>query len=668
MKILTKTGPRTSAALLLGLLGLCLQPGLAATDTSPAAAKALSAAASGPAKDALPPRRIEREGLVIDFVARPAGSSITGPVELMEAEQAEVYFKVTDAASGEPVSGLYPVVYMDIGDAWDMLHGNKDSAKGAATSCNDRVQIYLQGIVGMRPMIDLNSYFVLVMNQDPTIAVIDPILGITGRTNLYAQMILKRRGADWAKTEDEKRMFVSMPVADMVAVLDLERFTVANNLRAGDNPQRVVLQHDQKYLWIGNDSRKADESGVTVIDAEALRTLKSIPTGPGHHEIALSADDRYAFVSNRDGGSVTVIDVQTLEKVKDIETGPRPIGLAYSSASESLYVADGESGEIAVVDGRALEVTDRIRVGAGLGPLRFSQDGRWGVAVNPARDEVYVIDTSNNRVLHTVAMDGSPFQVVFSQRFAYVRGLETEKVRMINLTELAKGNAPLVTTFSAGEEPPAKARDLIVADTMMPAPGEAAMLLASPGDLTVYYYMEGMNAATGNFRNYGHAPRAVSVVDRTLREREPGVYSAKVKIPVAGKYDVALLLESPRMLHCFEVTAKPNPLMERQFDPLAVEFLLEDRHVKVGERAPFRFRLTDPATEKPRGDLKDVNVLYYAASGRGRTVAPAKPVGDGIYEVELSIKLAEAYYVWVGSESAEAPFQKLPYFSVRGVR
>jgi hypothetical protein len=109
-------------------------------------------------------------------------------------------------------------------------------------------------------------------------------------------------------------------------------------------------------------------------------------------------------------------------------------------------------------------------------------------------------------------------------------------------------------------------------------------------------------------------------------------------------------------------------MMERQFDPLAVEFLLEDRDVKVGERAPFRFRLTDPATEKPRGDLKDVNVLYYAASGRGRTVTPAKPVGDGIYEAQLSIKLAEAYYVWVGSESAEAPFQKLPYFSVRGVR
>jgi len=663
----TNTGRRLLAAASLALLAaLCLQPGLAATDLSPAAAEAAKALTE-PAAEA-PPRRIEREGLAIEFVARPAGTKTTAPVELMEAEQAEIRFKVTDAASGQPVSGLYPVVYMDIGEAWDMLHGGPSAAQGAATSCRDRVQVYLQGIVGMRPLIDLNSYFVLVMNQDPTIAVIDPILGITGRTNLYAQMVLKRRGADWVKTDDEKRMFVSMPVADAVAVLDLERFTVTHNLKGGDNPQRVVLQHDQKYLWIGNDSRKPDESGVTVIDAEALRTLKFIPTGPGHHEIALSADDRYAFVSNRDGGSVTVIDVQTLEKVKDIATGPKPISIAYSGGSDSLYVADGDSGEILVVDGRGLEITARIPAAPGLGPLRFSQDGRWGVAVNPSKNEVYVIDAPTNQVAHTLEMDGRPFQVVLSERFAYVRGLETEKVRMINLGELGKGNPPLVTTVSFGVEPPGKARDLIVADTMMPAPGEAAMLLTSPADLTVYYYMEGMNAPTGNFRNYGHAPRAVSVVDRTVKEREPGVYSAKVKIPVAGKYDVAFLLDAPRMLHCFEVTARPNPMMKAEFDPLAVEYLLEDRNIKVGKPARLRFRLTDPATKEPRDDLKDVSVLYYAASGRERSVSPAKPVGEGVYEAELSIKLTEAYYVWVGSESAESPFQKLPYFSVRGVR
>ena len=44
--------------------------------------------------------------------------------------------------------------------------------------------LYLQGIVGIRPMVDLNGYFVVVMNKEPNIYVIDPFVGITGRTNL----------------------------------------------------------------------------------------------------------------------------------------------------------------------------------------------------------------------------------------------------------------------------------------------------------------------------------------------------------------------------------------------------------------------------------------------------------------------------------------------------
>lgn len=73
------------------------------------------------------------------------------------------------------MQGLYPAAWIDLSKTWKG-HQLKD------LTCKDRVEIYLKGIVGMRPMIDLNSYFILVLNQDPTISVIDPIVGITGRT------------------------------------------------------------------------------------------------------------------------------------------------------------------------------------------------------------------------------------------------------------------------------------------------------------------------------------------------------------------------------------------------------------------------------------------------------------------------------------------------------
>ena len=45
---------------------------------------------------------------------------------------------------------------------------------GVGFDCRTRVTQYLQGLVGMRPMIDMNSYYVMALNRDASISVIDP--------------------------------------------------------------------------------------------------------------------------------------------------------------------------------------------------------------------------------------------------------------------------------------------------------------------------------------------------------------------------------------------------------------------------------------------------------------------------------------------------------------
>ena len=46
----------------------------------------------------------------------------------------------------------------------------------------------------------------------------------------------------------------------------------------------------------------------------------------------------------------------------------------------------------------------------------------------------------------------------------------------------------------------------------------------------VYYYKEGMAAPMGSFSNYGRRPRAVRVVDRSLREQSPGIYRTEARL------------------------------------------------------------------------------------------------------------------------------------------
>jgi YVTN family beta-propeller protein len=640
-----------------------LPAGVFAASGAPAAAAGGGAAgapadAGAPATDqsAEEGGRITREGVQVDFSVRPALRQGT----VMAADWADVTFRITDANTGEPISGRFPAAWMDLAKVWE-------SRGDAPMSCRDRVSTYLKGILGVRPMIDLNSHYVLVMNRDASISVIDPAVGITGITNLFAQIVLRRPPADWAKTGDQKRLFVTMPKAKAVAVADTETFKVTAEIEAGEEPTRAVLQADERYLWVGNNARRDEDSGVTVIDTATLKPVAFIQTGKGHHEIALTEGDRQAFVTNRDDGTVTVIDVQTLAKVKDLAIGPLPIAIAQSPLSKAVYVADGQEGTVAVVDPARLEVVSRIHAKPGLGPLRFAPDGRWGVVVNPTEGVVHVIDASTNRLAHSVPVGQQPYQVSFSRQYAYVRSLGTEQVAMVGLPSLAEPGVPPVKYFPAGEQPPGKAPDLGIANSMVPSVKEAAMFLINPFQGTVYYYMEGMNAPQGSFRNYGHEARGVDIVDRSLRETEPGVYSGRVKVPLAGTYDVAFIMDAPRFLHCFSAKVEPNPDVKQAVGPMGVEYHIAERKVPVGGTGTVRFTLTDPVEGKPLAGLEDVEVLYYNSTGGGRTVVPARAVGEGEYEAEVQVRDASTYYVFVRSRSQKTTFTDLPPASLMGV-
>jgi hypothetical protein len=599
------------------------------------------------------PQKLVKGGAVVEFSALPPGSTGAEPRPLMEGDYTEVRFRMTDATSGLPMRGLSPSAWMDVGRA---LPGAPEEQQ----QCKDRVALYLKGLVGVRPLVDLNSYYLLVLNQDASISVIDPLVGMTGKTSLYATVVMERPGADWIKSRDGRWLFVSMPRAGKVAVVDTETFRVKAQVETGEEPMRVALQPDGRYLWVGNDASSAGESGVTVLDTESLKPVARIPTGRGHHELAFTQDDRYAFVSNRDEGTVSVIDIAKLEKVKDLKTGPLPISLAFSSLSQVLYVADGKDGTITAIDGSRLEQVSRLSAKPGLGPMRFSQDGRWGLVVNPSEHVVHVIDATENRLAHTLSVSGQPYQLGITRAFAYVRSLDSERVGMINLSTLG-GEQPRVQGFAAGATAPNLAGDLSIASSISQASTEAAVFVVNPADNTTYFYMEGMNSPMGSFGNYGHNARAVEVVDRSLKEVEPGVYATHLRIPAAGKYDVAFLLDSPRVLHCFSLEAKPNPAVKHALGALELQYLDFPTRVPAGQTPRLRFTLAEAETHQPATGLKDVKVLTYLAPGRHRAEVSAREVEAGVYEVEPALAGAGAYYVYVSVPSKKVRYGGLSY-------
>jgi YVTN family beta-propeller protein len=616
-----------------------------------------SASAGGdPAKAAQDPHRYVHQGLVIELQAKPTDGE--ADEALTAGELSDIAFRITSESTGEPVRGALPGAWMDLAQVLGGQPGVQQK------SCKDKIALYLQGAIGIRPIVDMNSYFVLMLNKEPSISVVDPVVSMMGMTSTFARVPLKRPGTDWALSDGRKRLFVTLPTAGQVAVVETDHFKLETYVDAGTRPTRAALQPDGRYLWVGNDAEDPEKSGVTVIDTDTLELVAQVPTGAGHHEIAFSTDSRHAFVSNRDGGTVSVVDVQGLRKLQDVATGPLPISLDYSTTAQALYVADGKDGSVSVL-GPDLGVAKRIPLEPGLGPLGITQDGRYVLVLNPGADAVFVIDTADNELMHRIEILGKPYQLAFSETFAYVRALESERVSMINVDTLNEATEPAVLSFVAGGAAPAGAGDLPVAGSIAIAPGEGAVFVVNPADNTTYYYHEGMNAPSSNYQSRGASARAVMVVDRSLKETEPGLYTGKVKPPAAGQYDVALMLETPRVLHCFPLEVKDNPRLRRDRPALSVEYLQEARVLPAGKTLALRFRLRDSTNGAPRPGLRDVKVMYFLAPGRGRTEVAAREIGDGVYQVDLPLRQRGAYYVYVAVPSQGIGYTDLIYLSLR---
>lgn len=594
--------------------------------------------------------RLSRDGVTVEFEARPLDGE-----ELREGHFANIRFKVSDQNSGQPLSGMAPGAWLD--PTQSAPPGDRDS------SCKARVALFLKSSIGARPLLDLNSYFLLVLNKDASLTVIDPTVSVGGVTSTLARIDLPGRPMDWVATGDDKQVFVSMPERGEVAVIDTETFTRVASLDAGVQPLRVALQPDQRRLWVGNNSDDPAKGGVTVIDVPSRTTLKSFITGSGHHEIAFSGDSRYAFVSNRDAGTLSVIDIAEMRLAKTLQVGPHPLSVAYSALSQAVYVADGKEGTVRVIDVRSHQLRHTVKAEQGLGPMRFSDDGRYGIVLNTLENQALVIDASSDQLIHRIAVAAEPYQLTFTKGYAYVRGLASPKVSMINLASLGAGREPIVQGFEAGPAAPRQAGDLPLAQGLSVARDDNSVFVVNPVDNTTYFYAEGMNAPMSGYNNRGHQARAAIVIDRSLREVAPGVYGSTVKLPAAGTFDVAFLLNQPQIIHCFstQVAAAPDAARRKG---VHAEFLGNEQPTLQNSAFTARVRILGDDGE-PRLGLHDLSLRYFLAPSSMPRNLPLEEVGDGVYQGSLSLAEAGAWYLHVQSPTLGRKFAEENYTSLR---
>jgi len=133
----------------------------------------------------------------------------------------------------------------------------------------------------------------------------------------------------WAQpSADGTRVWVACNKSSEIVEIDVAGWRVTRRLPAGPGVYNLAVTRDGTRLLATN---KRGQS-VSVFDAATGRELARIPTSKRVvHGVAVTADDRYAFVSNEGVGSekstVDIIDLRSLTRVASVEVGQQAGGV-----------------------------------------------------------------------------------------------------------------------------------------------------------------------------------------------------------------------------------------------------------------------------------------------------------------------------------------------------
>lgn len=140
-----------------------------------------------------------------------------------------------------------------------------------------------------------------------------------------------------------------------------------------------------------------EDATLHIIDPLSGKLLGRVSTGSGPHEVAVSADGKFAFTSNygtgqAPGNTISVIDLAAQKEVRRVEVAPlsRPHGLWW--ANGRLYFTAEADRKIARYDPATNNIDWLFETGQNsTHMILLSKDGRTIATANIASDSISVI-------------------------------------------------------------------------------------------------------------------------------------------------------------------------------------------------------------------------------------------------------------------------------------
>ena len=199
-----------------------------------------------------------------------------------------------------------------------------------------------------------------------------------------------------------------------LTVVDVEQGKVSRTIDLGEHtaPHGIVWMHDNEHVVVTTEG----SGEIIKVHVQSGAVVLALKTGQDtSHMVALTSDDKTAFVANIRSGSLTRLELKQGAKAKSAQTGEGAEGVALTLDDEEVWVANRADNTITVMDSETLEVLETLETGNFPVRLEMTPDGKYALVSNGRSSElgIYHVRERTESVRKKLALEGGKGASIF---------------------------------------------------------------------------------------------------------------------------------------------------------------------------------------------------------------------------------------------------------------
>jgi YVTN family beta-propeller protein len=210
-------------------------------------------------------------------------------------------------------------------------------------------------------------------------------------------------------TGDGRHLYKVAYRYDFMEIHDAETFRPLKRLRTGMQPSHIWFSPDGR--WFVNTNQHANT--VSVIDTRRMVVAREVPVDPLPAGVEISRDGHYMFVASH-VGTISVFATEEWKLVKTVRSGKGAHEMAVTADGRMIYVTNRYENTVSVFDVTGQRVAEKFAVPGGPDMPVLSPDGAHLWVSGRFGDTATVVDTRTLKILNTFPTGRSPHGIFLS--------------------------------------------------------------------------------------------------------------------------------------------------------------------------------------------------------------------------------------------------------------